>query len=132
MPMHEGKYVSGHLKAHPANKPGKEMPKAKQPDKGMPASQKHGAEPKTEAHPSTGVHSVHAFHVGGGKYVTHTHHGDGGQPMEDHHENASMMHAHMAQHMPDEEHNETQPDDETGEAITGDLAGLGGGMDDQA
>lgn len=137
MPMHNGKFISGHLKAHPANRPGKEMPNAKLPDKGMPASQKPGMHeaPKTEPHPTTGVHSIHSFHVGGGKYVTQTHHEpphSGAAPMEDHHENASMMHAHMQEHMPDEEHNDQDPEDQTGEEVSSDLSGLGGGMDDAA
>lgn len=55
----------------------------------------------TQPHPMTGVHSVHGFHKGGGKYESHTHH-DGGDVEVKQHPSSDDMYSSMQEAMPSE------------------------------
>lgn len=54
---------------------------------------------KTKPHPTTGVHAFHAFHSGGGKYESHTHHADKTVEKRQH-PNEEDMHSAMNEALP--------------------------------
>jgi hypothetical protein len=123
------KHMSGHLR-NSGTKKAYEKPEDKgKPEPKAPTGNEKKApgptDPEANAmpHPMTGVKSVSAHHMGGGKYTTHTHHEDGGM-QEDHHENAASMHAHVAQSLPEEGMEQEQG--APGPPMQGGMSSLGG------
>lgn len=107
------KWVSPHLKNHPANQKEQSQPK----DEGKPAMHSkegamHGDE-QTQAHPMTGIHKVEMEHHGGGMFKSKTHH-EGGQVEDGEHHGEEAMQQHMKNSFPNENEGsqgEPMPDD---------------------
>lgn len=76
----------------------------------------------TEPHPKTGVHAFHSFHAGGGRYHSHTHHGDGTVEKREHPDANDLHRAHEEAMPPEESEMGMEPE---GDYAT-ELGGVGG------
>ena len=135
MPFSKGKFRST-VDTHHNPSAGEKTPPASHPkEKGMAPHGEAGPEHvtkthpgETQPHPMTGVHAFHGHHVGGGKYMSHTHH-DGGEVETQHHESADDMHSAMAEALPSEGGDHMGNDqnmDGGGQDFAESLGGLGG------
>jgi|SRR5579864_1751718 len=85
---------------------------------------------ETQAHPVTGVHAVHTHHIGGGKYMQHTHHGDGSVTSEPH-ENLESAQSAERDSFPtaegdDAQHDQNADNDSFGSKSMMNMSSLGG------
>ena len=82
---------------------------------------------ETQPHPVTGVHAFHGHHVGGGKFMSHTHH-DGGEVETQHHGSGEEMHDAMRKTLPGDSGHMAgnQKEDMGGEDFSEALGGIGG------
>jgi hypothetical protein len=112
---HSGKPRGGPIKpqpgARPAHEHGKAVPNEPEKHQAAEAETPHVREThpgETQPHEHTGVHAFHAHHVGGGRYHSDTHHGDGSVEHNEHphheHMMAAMHEAFPPQEQADEEH----------------------------
>lgn len=137
MPFQHGKFRST-VDTHHNPSAGEKVPAKSSPtEKSQKPMESQGTPPKhvtethpgeTQPHPQTGVHAFHGHHVGGGKFVSHTHH-DGGEVQTQHHGNADEMHDAMVKTMPgDSGHMGGDTNEEMGSSdFAEQLGGIGGG-----
>lgn len=139
MPFNKGKFspasgrstVSSHHNPSAGEKvPAKSSPTEKMAPHGGTSTPEHVTKThpgETQPHPETGVHAFHGHHVGGGKFVSHTHH-DGGEVETKQHGNAEEMHDAQQKTLPgDSGHMGGDMNEEMGgEDFSEALGGIGG------